>query len=663
MVPANKRHLIRSHRHISKEQLAFLTTFTCSGTKLADVLRAMRKEVGGEANLGFTVPDAYDAVLAEKKKKLDGCDSNQLIRWFAMRQAKEHDFYYDFQLNEENQLINFFWRDGRMRSDYEAFGDLLIHDTTYRTNKYDMICGPFVGMNLHTQNIMFGVGFILNEKAGTFDWLFNSFLTSMGGKQPVTIMTDQSSAMDKAIREVFPKSRHRLCTWHIGENAVVNIKGVMAKEGFKRRFDYVLKYTDTVAEFEHYWNSLMTDYNCKTHKWIERLYDLKEKWCPAYNKEWFSGGILSSQRSETTNHSISRRLHKTNGLCDFYKCFLDVIDEWRSKENKGDYNSSTGNRYYACADNMLCLHARDVYTIAIYLIFEQRFIKAIGLRCQRISYEFPVSKYIVGHPTKDFIRHVVMFNEQELVVDCTCKSYGEIGVLCSHILRVFIVHNVEEIPKQYIMKRWTKKAMNMIVEEGEDRDNEVSVVSASVWRMQSIRNCIKVINEAQHCPAARKLIDLGVLDMSCKVKEYIGGVEGDGNVSNKYVREETLLDGIEPSTDTVLPDVVEPIAEKVIPTMIQNPPKRKRKIKNGTEKAKERNVRPKGIVEKKRNKLKGWNKRRERHVDNLREETQSTDQCIINLPVGGVLVHPTSSNSQLEAYVPDDYFGVHIQPL
>ncbi|XP_056697914.1 protein FAR1-RELATED SEQUENCE 5-like [Spinacia oleracea] len=605
----------RSHRNLSKEQLAFLTTFSCSGTKLADVLRAMRKEVGGEAHLGFTIPDAYDAVNAEKKNKLDGCDSNQLIRWFAMRQANEHGFYYDFQLNEFNQLTNFFWRDGRMRSDYEAFGDLLIHDTTYRTNKYDMICGPFVGMYLHTQNIMLGVGFLLNQKAGSFEWLFNSFLISMGGKQPVTIMTDQSSAMDKAIREVFPKSRHRLCTWHIGENAIVNIKGVMAKDGFKRRFDYVLKYTDTIAEFQHYWNSLMTDYNCKTYKWIKRLYDLKEKWCPAYNKEWFSGGILSSQRSETTNHSISR-----------------------SKENKRDYNSSTGNRYYACADNMLCLHARDVYTIEIYLIFEQRFIKAIGLRCQRISYEFPVSKYIVGHPTKDFIRHVVKFNEQEMVVDCTCKSYGEIGIFCSHILRVFIVHNVEEIPKQYIMKRWTKEAMNTIVEEGEDRDNEVSVVSASVWRMQSIRNCIKVINEAQHCPAARKLIDLGVLDMSCKVKEYIGGVEGDGNVSNNYVRDETLLDVVEPSTDTVLSDVVEPIAEKVIPTMIQNPPKRKRKIKNGTEKANERNVRPKGIVEKKRNKLKGWNKRRERHVDNLREETQSTNQCIINLPVGGVLV-------------------------
>ncbi|XP_056685870.1 protein FAR1-RELATED SEQUENCE 5-like [Spinacia oleracea] len=192
------------------------------GTKLADILRAMRKEVGGEAHLGFTVPDAYDVVTAEKKKILD-VDNLFLERW-------------------------------RMWSDYEAFGDLLIHDTTYRTNKYNMICGPFFGMNLHTENIIFGVGFILNERTSTFEWLFNSFLTSMGGKQPVTIMTDRYSAMDKAIRDVFPKSRHRLCTWHIGENAAVNIKVVMDKEGFKRRFDCVLKYTDTVTEFEHYWN-------------------------------------------------------------------------------------------------------------------------------------------------------------------------------------------------------------------------------------------------------------------------------------------------------------------------------------------------------------------------------------------------------------------------
>ena len=76
----------------------------------------------------------------------------------------------------------------------------------------------------------------------------------MGGKHPVTIMTDQAQAMAKAIKVVFPNSRHRLCTWHIGENAKKNIKGLRAKEGFNDLFDIVLKYTDTIQEFEHYWS-------------------------------------------------------------------------------------------------------------------------------------------------------------------------------------------------------------------------------------------------------------------------------------------------------------------------------------------------------------------------------------------------------------------------
>ena len=51
-----------------------------------------------------------------------------------------------------------------MKVDYDAFGDLLVHDTTYRTNKYGMICGPLVGMNHHNNNVMFGIGFLINEK-------------------------------------------------------------------------------------------------------------------------------------------------------------------------------------------------------------------------------------------------------------------------------------------------------------------------------------------------------------------------------------------------------------------------------------------------------------------------------------------------------------------
>ncbi|XP_021852147.2 protein FAR1-RELATED SEQUENCE 5-like [Spinacia oleracea] len=83
MIPANKRYLLRSQRDITGEQLKYLSAMKASGCRVSDLLRAMRKEVGGSPNLGFITADAYHALAAEKAMKLDGKDCNQLIRYFA----------------------------------------------------------------------------------------------------------------------------------------------------------------------------------------------------------------------------------------------------------------------------------------------------------------------------------------------------------------------------------------------------------------------------------------------------------------------------------------------------------------------------------------------------------------------------------------------------
>lgn len=66
-----------------------------------------------------------------------------------MEKGNEDDFYYDFEIDLNSPLCNVFWRDGQMEKDYELVDDLLVHDITYRTNKYAMICGPFIGMDHH----------------------------------------------------------------------------------------------------------------------------------------------------------------------------------------------------------------------------------------------------------------------------------------------------------------------------------------------------------------------------------------------------------------------------------------------------------------------------------------------------------------------------------
>ena len=43
------------------------------------------------------------------------------------------------------------------------FGDVVIFDTTYNTNRYGMIFAPLTGVNHHGQTIIFGCGFLSDE--------------------------------------------------------------------------------------------------------------------------------------------------------------------------------------------------------------------------------------------------------------------------------------------------------------------------------------------------------------------------------------------------------------------------------------------------------------------------------------------------------------------
>jgi len=121
------------------------------------------------------------------------------------------------------------------------------------------MCAPFVEMNHHSKNVMFGCEFLLNEKIESFVWLFKTFLKSMGGKHSITVMTYQAFSMASVIKVVFPLTRHRLCCWHIIENSRKNIGGLRLSEGFTKIFNRALMECDTVDEFQHFWERYAND--------------------------------------------------------------------------------------------------------------------------------------------------------------------------------------------------------------------------------------------------------------------------------------------------------------------------------------------------------------------------------------------------------------------
>ena len=75
--------------------------------------------------------------------------------------------------------------------------DVVPFDTTYMTNKYDLIFGAFTGVNQHVQSVLFGCGPISNENFETFVWLFTKWLEAMPAIAPKTFINDQDPAMTR----------------------------------------------------------------------------------------------------------------------------------------------------------------------------------------------------------------------------------------------------------------------------------------------------------------------------------------------------------------------------------------------------------------------------------------------------------------------------------
>jgi hypothetical protein len=69
------------------------------------------------------------------------------------------------------------------------FGDVITFDTIHKTNSKKMPLAMFVGCSNNLKNVLFGQALLRDDTTDTFRWLFESFKSCMGGRQPFVILT------------------------------------------------------------------------------------------------------------------------------------------------------------------------------------------------------------------------------------------------------------------------------------------------------------------------------------------------------------------------------------------------------------------------------------------------------------------------------------------
>ncbi|BBG93965.1 Protein kinase superfamily protein [Prunus dulcis] len=166
--------------------------------------------------------------------------------------------------------------DATSRRAYGFYGDVVVFDTTFNTNRYDLTFAPMLGVNNHE---------------------------SMPGGEPKTIITDQDAAMTRAISIAFPTTFHRLCIWHITSKFSVKLPHSAYKE-YWREFQKAIWDTDNKDEFDAKWNIVVTKAGLTDHPWLSSMFDLRESWVPAYARHFFAAGMSSSQRAEGSHDAF-----------------------------------------------------------------------------------------------------------------------------------------------------------------------------------------------------------------------------------------------------------------------------------------------------------------------------------------------------------------------
>ena len=116
---------------------------------------------------------------------------------------------------------------------------------------------------------------------------------------------------------------------------------------------------------------------------------------------------------------MSRRLFKIAGLCDFYNYFVDVVSECRIKENGQDLQCMQGEPTMVLNDVKLLSHAKEIYTVEIYFLFEEQYLKSFAFNQILLGSDGTNLKYHVWCEDLDIIRHEVLFNVVDICICCT----------------------------------------------------------------------------------------------------------------------------------------------------------------------------------------------------------------------------------------------------
>lgn len=422
--------------------------------------------------------------------------AHHVLEYLKRMQAENPSFFYAVQGDNDYTGGNIFWVDVASRMNYSYFGDAVILDTTYRTNRFRVPFASFTGFNHHGQPVLFGCALILNESESSIIWLFRTWLQAMSGRQPLSITSDLDPFIRVAVAQVLPKTRHRFCKWSIFRETREKLGHLcQSHPAFETEFQRCINECETIDEFESCWRSLLDRYYVMDNEWLQSMYNARQSWVPVFLRDTFFAEISSNEGDEYFNGFFDGYVNASTTKQMLVKQYEKAVSTWHEKELKADYDTTNSSPVLKTPSPME-KQAASLYTRKIFMKFQDELVETLANPATKTDDSGTLITYRVAKFGENQKAHVVTFNPLEMKASCSCQMFEYSGIICRHILAVFRAKNVLTLPPHYVLKRWTMNAKTgALLDEHTSEYNSNSRESLTVRYNNLRQEVIKYVEE------------------------------------------------------------------------------------------------------------------------------------------------------------------------
>ncbi|XP_057745366.1 protein FAR1-RELATED SEQUENCE 5-like [Arachis stenosperma] len=236
----DQAQMLKQHRELSMSVHRTIENNEEAGIRPSKTFQSFVAAAGGLHELNFIEKDVRNYIIGEVRNVSEQEDAKEFGKYLLRTKEKNQNFFFELEL-EDNQSIRLdFWADARSRAACEYFGDIISFNTTYNTNRYNLVCGSFVGVNHHDQSTLLRCTLMKNKYIESFKWLFQCWIRCMGENAPKGILTDQCASMQRAIKACMPTTIHRWCIWHIMKKILVKLNGYKGHIKIEQEMSHVV---------------------------------------------------------------------------------------------------------------------------------------------------------------------------------------------------------------------------------------------------------------------------------------------------------------------------------------------------------------------------------------------------------------------------------------